>query len=167
MATLLIRAGAFALLSFLASEIFIVDLEKKSIAAFDRYVLETERGMDDRAKPFLRVDGIADAKKKTKALESLRKGELIIESLETRANGRDIDVPDAQRIARGRAEVVQPQVDSSGAAGCASPVPAEERPHVVGPLLALVLIRAAACVVALQPRLPIVRAGIRAHEARV
>lgn len=95
MATLLIRAGAFALLSFLASEIFIVDLEKKSIAAFDRYVLETERGMDDRAKPFLRVDGIADAKKKTKALESLRKGELIIESLETRANGRDIDVPDA------------------------------------------------------------------------
>ena len=95
MATLLIRTGAFVLLSLLAIEIFIVELEKKSIPAFDRYVLETERGMDDRAKPFLWVDRIADAKKKTKALESLRKGELIIESLETKANGKGIDIPDA------------------------------------------------------------------------
>ena len=95
MATLLIRAGAFALLSLVAVQIFIVQLGNKSVVAFDRYVLETERGMDDRAKPFLWVDRLADAKKKTKALESLRKGELFIESLETKANGRDIDIPDA------------------------------------------------------------------------
>ena len=94
MATSLIRACTFTLISLVAVQILTVKLREKTIAAFDRYVSETERGMDDRSKPFLWVDRLADAKKKTKALDSLRKGELIIESLETTANGRDINIPD-------------------------------------------------------------------------
>lgn len=70
------------------------ELESKTIAAFDKYVLATERRLNATDQPFLRVDGLPMVEQQ-KALESLKKGELVIESLETRDNGRTIKVDDA------------------------------------------------------------------------
>jgi hypothetical protein len=70
-----------------------VTLKRSTVAAFDRYTAETERqsapSLADPAS-FLWVDH-PDRKKD---LEAVRKGELLISRLETRSNGKRIDIPD-------------------------------------------------------------------------
>jgi hypothetical protein len=75
----------------LAAPVVAADLQQKTVTAFDRYVGETERQMDLPGKPFLKVDGLAAADRK-KTLDSLQQGGLFIESVKTRANGRDIGI---------------------------------------------------------------------------
>src|SRR5215203_4559551 len=75
----------------LAAPVVAADLQQKTVTAFDRYVGETERQMDLPGKPFLKVDGLAAADRK-KTLDSLQQGGLFIESVNTRANGRDIAI---------------------------------------------------------------------------
>ena len=87
------RGLVFVLLFLLATPVVAADLEERTVAAFDRYVRETERRLDARDQPFLWVDSLPAAKKK-KALDSLRQGGLVIEPLKTKANGRDIDIDD-------------------------------------------------------------------------
>ncbi len=60
-------------------------------AAFERYVAETEaqRAADPR---FLWFDG--DSASAQALREKVRNGQFVIERLETRANGREIDIPD-------------------------------------------------------------------------
>jgi hypothetical protein len=68
-------------------------LKPPTVAAFDKYVAESDRQavptLSDPAR-FLWIDQV----KRPKAMETLRKGEVVIERLQTRLNGRDIDVPD-------------------------------------------------------------------------
>jgi hypothetical protein len=68
------------------------DLQPETVAAFDRYVRATERRMDGAA-PYLWVDTLGEARRR-EALAALRRGELVIEPLETREQGKAIDVPD-------------------------------------------------------------------------
>jgi hypothetical protein len=67
------------------------ELQNRTIQAFDRYVRLTEARLN-RAAPFLWIDGLPDARRR-EALETVRRKELAIERLETRENGREIDVP--------------------------------------------------------------------------
>ena len=69
------------------------ELRSETVAAFDRYVRATERRMDDKATPFLLVDGMPEPQRAA-ALAALRKGELFVEAVKTREAGRDIDIPD-------------------------------------------------------------------------
>jgi hypothetical protein len=85
--------GVLIAVLLLVAPIAAAELQEKTVAAFDRYVRETERRLDARDQPFLWVDGKAPAEK-NKALETLRQGGLVIESLETKANGREIDIDD-------------------------------------------------------------------------
>jgi hypothetical protein len=84
---------AIPLLSALAASTAVAaDLQPATVAAFDRYVRATERRLDT-AGPYLWVDGLNDARRR-EALAALRRGELLIEPLETREQGKTIDVPD-------------------------------------------------------------------------
>ncbi len=67
------------------------ELQNRTIQAFDRYVRLTEARLNSRA-PFLWIDGLPDARRR-EALETVRRKELAIDRLETRENGREIDVP--------------------------------------------------------------------------
>jgi hypothetical protein len=67
------------------------ELQNRTIQAFDRYVRLTEARLN-RAAPFLWIDGLPDARRR-EALETVRRKDLAIERLETRENGREIDVP--------------------------------------------------------------------------
>jgi hypothetical protein len=67
------------------------DLQPRTVAAFDRYVRVTEARMNSGA-PFLWVDSLAGAQREVK-LQAMRRGELVIERLETREAGKEIDVP--------------------------------------------------------------------------
>ncbi len=87
------RPLLLVLLSAMASSAQAADLQAKTVAAFDRYVQATERRMADAAQPFLRVDAMPEAPRKT-ALAALRKGEFVIDSLTTLDAGHKIDVPD-------------------------------------------------------------------------
>lgn len=75
----------------LAAPAAAADLQPHTIAAFDRYVLVTEA--DARGGPFLRTDALPEVERRA-AVESMRQGELFIESLRTREAGRTIDIPD-------------------------------------------------------------------------
>src|SRR5918993_1444393 len=70
-----------------------VTLEPRTVAAFDRYVAETEResarSLGDEA-GFLWVD--APGRERDRA--ALRAGQLVLSRLETKSAGRKIDVPD-------------------------------------------------------------------------
>ena len=70
-----------------------VTLEPHTVAAFDRYVAETEResarSLPDEA-GFLWVDAAGRARDRA----ALRAGNLVITRLETKSSGRKIDVPD-------------------------------------------------------------------------
>lgn len=85
------RGAVLVIVTLLAAPVVAADLQQKTVAAFDRYVAETERQMDVPGKPFLKVDGLAAADTK-KTLDSLRGGGLFIESVKTTANGRDISI---------------------------------------------------------------------------
>jgi hypothetical protein len=68
-------------------------LEPRTIAAFEKYVAETDRqskpSLSDPAR-FLWLDGPGRAQD----LAALRRGQLFINRLETKANGKEIDIPD-------------------------------------------------------------------------
>src|SRR5688572_29185467 len=67
-------------------------LEARTIAAFDRYVAESDRqstpSLSEPAK-FLWVDGQSRAAD----LAALRRGQLVISRLETKANAKEIEIP--------------------------------------------------------------------------
>jgi hypothetical protein len=67
------------------------ELQNRTAQAFDRYVRLTEARLSG-AGPFLWIDGLPDARRRP-ALEAVRRKELSIERLETKDNGREIDVP--------------------------------------------------------------------------
>jgi hypothetical protein len=67
------------------------ELQNRTIQAFDRYVRLTEARLSGTGS-FLWIDGLPDVKRRD-ALEVVRRKELSIERLETRDNGREIDVP--------------------------------------------------------------------------
>jgi hypothetical protein len=67
------------------------DLQNRTVQAFDRYVRLTEARLNSGA-PFLWIDGLPEAKQR-EALEVVRRKELSIERLQTKENGREIDVP--------------------------------------------------------------------------
>jgi hypothetical protein len=66
------------------------ELRPRTVAVFDRYVRVTEARMGE-APPFLRIDGLPETDRRTK-LEMIRRGELFIERLTTREQGKPIDV---------------------------------------------------------------------------
>jgi hypothetical protein len=68
------------------------ELQNRTIQAFDRYVRLTEARLNGTA-PFLWIDGLPDARRR-EALQTVQRKELSIERLETKENGRTIDVPD-------------------------------------------------------------------------
>jgi hypothetical protein len=67
------------------------ELQNRTAQAFERYVRLTEARLSG-AGPFLWIDGLPDARRRP-ALEAVRRKELSIERLETKDNGREIDVP--------------------------------------------------------------------------
>jgi hypothetical protein len=72
------------------------DLRPRTVAAFDRYVAETEKQSADSLvddKRFLWVDRQPAADQQAR-LKQLRSGGFIIERLQTKAGGKEIDVPD-------------------------------------------------------------------------
>jgi hypothetical protein len=68
------------------------ELQNRTIQAFDRYVRLTEARLNGTA-PFLWIDGLPEARRRD-ALQTVQRKELSIERLQTKENGRDIDVPD-------------------------------------------------------------------------
>ena len=68
------------------------ELRAPTVAAFDRYVQATEQRMRNDPQ-FLWVDTLPASQQRA-VLEALRRGELVIDSLSTRENGRNIDIPD-------------------------------------------------------------------------
>lgn len=74
------------------------DLQPATVAAFERYVRLTESRMDGDMigkGPFLRVDALSEPERR-QVYERLRNGETVVERLETRDAGREIDVPDGR-----------------------------------------------------------------------
>jgi len=71
------------------------DLQPRTVAAFDRYVAETERqheaSLGDEAR-FLWVDSRDEADRRAR-LDALQKGGLLIERLQTRQGGNRFEVP--------------------------------------------------------------------------
>jgi hypothetical protein len=68
------------------------ELQNRTIQAFDRYVRLTEARLNGNGS-FLWIDGLPDARRR-EALQIVQRKELSIERLETKDNGREIDVPD-------------------------------------------------------------------------
>jgi hypothetical protein len=73
-----------------ASSASAADLQPRTVAAFDRYVRMTEARM--QGGPFLLIDALPDARRRT-ALDELRRGGNLIDRLTTRDGGREIDTP--------------------------------------------------------------------------
>ena len=67
------------------------DLEPRTAAAFDRYVVVSE-SQAAAAQQFLAVDALADAERRA-ALERLRRGELVIDRPRTTRDGKPIEIP--------------------------------------------------------------------------
>lgn len=71
------------------------ELKPRTIEAFDRYVRVTETRMAQELNgesPFLWVDRL-DGEKRTEVLAQLSAGEVVIEKLQTRDHGDEIDIP--------------------------------------------------------------------------
>ena len=68
-----------------------VELQPRTVAAFDRYVRATENRL--RTDAFLWVDRLPSSRR-TEALALMRRGMLSIEAARTLEGGREIDVPD-------------------------------------------------------------------------
>ena len=87
---------SLALLFVPASRGTAADLRPQTVAAFDRYVAETEQQREaslTAASPFLWVETQPTATQKV-GLEQLRAGAFVIERLTTTVDGKRIDVPD-------------------------------------------------------------------------
>jgi len=72
------------------------ELKSATVAAFDRYVRATEARMSPELQDesrFLHVDGLPEAERRHHAAE-LAAGRLVIERLQSREDGKEIDVPD-------------------------------------------------------------------------
>jgi len=72
------------------------ELSQKTVGAFDKYVAATESRINNELRPsgtFLYVDGLSE-KDKRSSYERLKKGEILVEKLETKAPGVSADVPD-------------------------------------------------------------------------
>jgi hypothetical protein len=69
------------------------ELQAKTAAAFERYARATERRLDDRQEPFLYIDRLP-GEERQKTTAALQRGELFIQRLSTKENGREIDVDD-------------------------------------------------------------------------
>jgi hypothetical protein len=77
------------------SEVAAADLRPDTVAAFDRYVKLTEMRISDETagrRPFLWMDRLAESERREVAAR-LRRGEIVVERLETRDTGRPINVP--------------------------------------------------------------------------
>ena len=80
------------LLAPLGVSLSAADLQPKTVAAFNRYVMLTESQLRGNAS-FLRIDRLPDARRQ-EARDQIRRKELVIERLDTKDGTRDIDVPD-------------------------------------------------------------------------
>lgn len=93
----MLRSAALAGLLLLSSSLAIeAELKPATVAAFDRYVRQTEARMESELsdeRRFLFIDSLDDNARRLRLAE-LRKGGLVIESLETREAGKEIDIPD-------------------------------------------------------------------------
>src|SRR5579864_1575220 len=71
------------------------ELQQKTTDAFNKYVAATENRMNHElhSGPFLYVDGLSGETMKS-AYEKLKRGEILVEKLETQAPGVSADVPD-------------------------------------------------------------------------
>jgi hypothetical protein len=72
------------------------ELKPKTTAAFDKYVSATEARINGELRPggtFLYIDAKPDDVKKT-SYDELKNGQILVEKLETRADGVSADVPD-------------------------------------------------------------------------
>ena len=86
--------GALALAGLAAANVTLAELKPHTRAAFERYVRVTEARMAPELggqAPFLWIDRHAPAERDA-VLARLRRGEVVSEKLETRENGRSIDV---------------------------------------------------------------------------
>jgi hypothetical protein len=93
----LIRVFSTLLLTAaLVSEASAAELKQKTNSAFDRYVAATEARFTNELRPggtFLYIDGMnPDARQQ--AYDQLKRGEILVEKLETKAPGVSADVPD-------------------------------------------------------------------------
>ncbi len=82
----------------LAAPAAAVELKKETVAAFERYVKLTEariQGEVNGSQKFLWMDGIAEPRRQA-LYTQLRQGEIVVERLETRENGQEIDIPDGK-----------------------------------------------------------------------
>lgn len=90
---------SLALLSWLAAPAtpLPAELKKKTIEAFDRYVVLTEARGDEeirKGSPYLYVDALPEARRQA-AYAELRAGQVVIEKLQTRGpDGKEVQVPD-------------------------------------------------------------------------
>jgi hypothetical protein len=85
------RVAALALVSVAAVPVLAADLLPGTVAAFDRYARATEQRA--ATAPFLWFEAGTEPHRGA-AGEALRRGELLIESVKTRENGKDIEIPD-------------------------------------------------------------------------
>lgn len=72
-----------------------VDLKPATIAAFDRYVRAAEMRMDEEVRrpgAFLYLDPL-DPARRARAEAAVRRGEVVIEQLEAREQGKTIEIP--------------------------------------------------------------------------
>src|SRR6185312_348712 len=93
----LIRVFSTLLLTAaLVSEASAAELKQKTNSAFDRYVAATEARFTNELRPggtFLYIDGMnPDARQQ--AYDQLKRVEILVEKLETKAPGVSADVPD-------------------------------------------------------------------------
>ena len=86
-----VRVIASALFVQLAVPAAAAELQPRTVAAFERYVRVTE-ALAGQDRSFLWIDGLPDAERRA-AIERVRRGELVIEPLTTREDGKTIDVP--------------------------------------------------------------------------
>jgi hypothetical protein len=85
-------AAAVILLLVGAAPALPAELQVRTAAAFDRYVQATEQRPTSDAQ-FLWIDTLPASQQRA-VVETLRRGELVIERLATRQNGKQIDIPD-------------------------------------------------------------------------
>jgi hypothetical protein len=85
-------AAAVILLLVGAAPALPAELQARTVAAFDRYVQATEQRLTRDAQ-FLWIDTLPASQQRA-VVETLRRGELVIERLTTRQNGKEIDIPD-------------------------------------------------------------------------
>lgn len=81
-----------AVLVLASSSARAAELKPGTVAAFDRYVRLSEARMNGSA-PFLWIDALPENERRAR-LETMRRGQLTIERLQTRDAGKEIEIPD-------------------------------------------------------------------------